>query len=77
MKPNVTEPGQVQHEIADLTEVLAGVTMDHYTRYLVDEHLRNLTKDAECGVLLEKRAQELEELEGEIEDLAWRIRSRY
>lgn len=68
------DAAQTQRALQDLCELLADVPMNHYTRYLVDCNLRDLQKDAEAGVLSEKRAQELEDLESEIQDIAWRIR---
>ena len=69
------KPTKTQRSIADLRELLADVPMPALTRHWVDCHLRDLQKDADCGALSEERAKELEEIESEIEDISWRIRS--
>lgn len=63
-----------QATLEDLCDLLADVPMPDLTRHWVDCHLRDLTKDAEAGALSEERRKELEELENEISDIAWRIR---
>lgn len=64
-----------QVTLEDLRFLLSDLPMSSLTRHWVDEHLNDLDKDAKVGQLSEERAQEAEELESEVEDLIWRLRS--
>lgn len=65
---------ETQKTLTDLTLLLADVPMDSLTRHWVDCHLHDLEEDAQAGALSEAAREELEDLESELSNIAWRLR---